>query len=244
MRSVQTAFKKTLIKESLTISALNNSISLIIDLLNVAITVKSNTSAHSAVAITRRASNTVIGMLNSIEEDERSSIEAAKDASDIVDLLIVAKRFVNVAPDVDTTFTAKWAVNAATGKANDVAEKIKNKAFLLNKTAHTLVTPQRIAIQTAAANAAGALNANYASRLDRASRNVFQDPPPAYASFKAGIRAKNNIPSRPSLQELVLRNNLQPLRLDSLRTLSATDVKIAEEVQKIRDTSAYSYRQQ
>jgi len=88
------------------------------------------------------------------------------------------------------------------------------------------------------------LNNNSLSRLDRNSRNVPVDPPAAYKSFNAEIRVKTFQPVRPTLDELVYKNRITPLRLDSLRTITATKIKVAQNVQQIKDNSAFSFRQQ
>ena len=115
--------------------------------------------------------------------------------------------------------------------------------MLLNNTAYNLISPQKIAVQTASANRAGAFYVNSISKLDRISNNVYPEPPPAYTGFKAGIRANTFIPVRPSLDELVYRNRIQPLKLDSLKTISEVKIKVAQEVQQIKDNSAFSFRQ-
>jgi len=106
------------------------------------------------------------------------------------------------------------------------------------------MTPSKIAVQTAQANIAGSNLANAASRIGMLSRNIFPLPPPAYSGFKADTRATISLPNRPSLNELVFRNRIEPLRLDSVRTINATNVKIAQEVQQINDMSIFSFRQQ
>jgi hypothetical protein len=146
--------------------------------------------------------------------------------------------------DLSLTQSIAWAVNAAKGRAEEVYEKAKEQAFTLSRTAHNLVTPQTIAIQTAAANTAGALNNNYASRLDRNSRNVPYSSPPKFSSYNADIRAKMIKPIRPTLETLVRRNRLHPIRLDSIRTVDAMNIKVATNVQHINDISAFSFRQQ
>jgi len=136
-----------------------------------------------------------------------------------------------------------WAINAAKGKAEELTEKLKNNAFILNKTAHTMVTPNRVATQTLNAYQRGITNINTISRLDRNSRNVPVDPPAPYSSFKAGIRAKTFIPVRPSLDELIFKNRLNPLRLDSITSTDQMKVRVAQQVQRIKDISAFSFRQ-
>jgi hypothetical protein len=88
------------------------------------------------------------------------------------------------------------------------------------------------------------LNNNYASRLDRASRNVPYSPPAAYSSYKAEISAKTFKPIRPNIDELVYKHRLHPLRLDSIRSVEEMKLKTAKYVQHINDISAFSFRQQ
>mgnify|MGYP000373305790 CR=1 FL=1 len=205
--------------------------------------VVSNSSAYAAISITTRASNTVDGLLAKITEEY---LETSKEASDADDILTLLKVAISKATVTDSTVTMEllWAVNAALGKAEEISEKLKEKAFLLSRTAHNLVTPQTIAIQTATANTAGQMNNNSLSRLDRNSRNPHLNLPKPYASFQASIRAKTFQPIRPSLDELVFKNRITPLRLDSLRTVLDTKIKVAEEVQEIKDKSGFSFRQQ
>jgi hypothetical protein len=137
-----------------------------------------------------------------------------------------------------------WSVNAALGKAEEVSEKLKERSFILSRTAHNLVTPQTIAIQTATANTAGQINNNRLSRLDRNSRNPPVIPPKPYTSFQAATRATKFQHIRPSLDELVYKNRITPLRPDSLRTVLDTKIKVAQEVQELKDKSGFSFRQQ
>lgn len=226
------------------VTAAQNSMTVLRNAMAVINKVTSNTSSYTGVALTKRSSNTVNGELKSITEQEESSISASKDVIDLVSLLRNALDLSQTTTEINSMKKLLWAANAATGKAEELCERAKDNAFILSRTAHDLVTPQKIAIQTASANRAGALNNNYASRLDRASRNVPVDPPPAYSSYKADIRAKLFKPVRPTLDELVYKNRLHPLRLDSLRTILDTKVKVAQEVQQINDLSAFSFRQQ
>jgi len=242
INSVNTAYINTISKELISFTTGLESISTIVSMVSTINKVTSNSSAHSAVAITRRASNIILGNINSITEIERNSLEATEDARSVLTLLNLAYAIVPAISDTAEIQRKLWAINAATARAGEVAEKINNKTILLNNTAHTLVTPQKIAAQTASANNAGALNINFISRLERNSRNVYPEPPPAYSGFKADIRAKTLIPVRPSLDELVYRNRIQPLTLDSLRSISAVEIKVAQEVQKINDKSGFSFR--
>lgn len=242
--NLNTAYTNATTKEPIILTTATESLSLIASILSTITKVTSNSSAHSAVAITRRASNTIQGILKAATETEQVSLESEADALSVLALLNTAYSITPTVTDITGIENKLWAINAATARANEVAEKLKDKVYLLNRTAHTLVTPQRIAAQTASANSAGAVNANYTSRLDRTSRNVYSDSPPAYTGFKADIRANIIAPIRPTLDELVYRNRIQPLRLDSLRTIPAVIVKVAQEVQQIKDNSAFSYRQQ
>ena len=226
------------------LTAAQNSMTILTNTMAVINRVTSNTSAYTGIALTKRASNTVNGELKSITEQEASSIAASTDIIDLVELLRDALNLAQGTTEINNIKKLLWAANAATGKAQELCERAKDNAFILSRIAHNLVTPQKIATQTASANTAGALNNNYASRLDRASRNVPVDPPPAYSSYKADIRAKLFKPIRPTINQLVERNRLRPLRLDSLRTILDTKVKVAKDVQKINDLSAFSFRQQ
>jgi hypothetical protein len=242
--NLNTAYTNATTKEPIILTTATESLSLITSILSTITKVTSNSSAHSAVAITRRASNTIQGILKMATETEQASLESATDSLSVLTLLNTAYSLTPTITDITGIQNKLWAINAATARAKEVAEKLKEKVYLLNRTAYNLVTPQRIAAQTASANAAGALNANYTSRLDRASKNVYTAPPPAYNGFKAGIRANIPVPIRPTLDELVYKNRIEPVRLDSLRTIPEVIVKVAQEVQQIRDNSAFSYRQQ
>jgi hypothetical protein len=204
--------------------------------------VTSNSSAYSAVAITLRASNTVKGLLEKITEQVSISLDAYSDANSVLSLLNTALS-ATVIVDVSHSQAAAWAVNAATERAREVSEIAKNRAYLLSRTAHNLVTPQTIAIQTASANRAGALNNNYLSRLDRHSREPLLELK-AYKPFQAEIRAQTFQPVRPTLDELVYKNRITPLVTNSMATIIDTKVKVAQEVQRIKSASGFSYRQQ
>ena len=242
--NLNTAYTNAITQEEIILTIATESLSRIALILTTINKVTSNSSAHSAVAITRRASNTIQGILKTATETEKASSESAADALSVLTLLNTADNIRPAITDITGIQNKLWAINAATARAKEVAEKIKDKVYLLNRTAHNLVTPDRISLQTASANTAGALNANYTSRLDRASRNVFSGPPQAYDGFKAAIRANTIVPIRPTLDELVYRNRIQPLRLDSLRTIPAVTLKVAQGVQQLNDNSAFSYRQQ
>lgn len=241
--NLNTAYANTTTKEPIILITALESISTIVSMLSTINKVTTNSSAHSAVAITRRASNIILRNLNSISEIERNSLETTEDARSVLTLLNISYNIIPAITDIVEIQNKMWAINAATARAREVAEKLKNKTILLNNTAHNLVTPQKIAVQTASANRAGAFNINYISKLDRISRNVYLEPPTTYTGFKAGIRANTFIPIRPSLDELVYRNRIQPLKLDSLTTISALEIKVAQEVQQIKDNSAFSFRQ-
>jgi len=241
--ALQIAFIHTITPEPIIPIIANSSKHSIITMLSTVKTITSNSSSWLAVAITRRATNTLLGNYSSINEAYNTSIDSANDATDIVDLLITALVSTTVT-DIDVAQRSLWLINAAKGKAEEVSEKAKHKAYILSRTAHTPVTPARIATQTYSAAVLGASNINMRSRISRNSDNPPEILPKAYSSYKADIRAKTFVPVRPTIDELVYRNRLQPLRLDSLRTILDTKVKVAEQVQYIRDMSAFSFRQQ
>uniref|UniRef100_A0A6C0AMD2 Uncharacterized protein n=1 Tax=viral metagenome TaxID=1070528 RepID=A0A6C0AMD2_9ZZZZ len=240
---LNTAYTNTITPEPIILTSALESLSFITTMLSTVTKVTNNTSAHSGVAISKRASNTILGNLAYIIQKELKTINSAADANSILLLLNNAYSITSTITDISSIQEKLWAINAATARAKEVTEKLRSEMYLLNRTAHNLVTPQKLAVQTASANTAGAYNVNYASRLDRNSRNVPQDPPSAYNSFKAEIRAKTFIPVRPSLDELVFKNRIQPLRLDSLRTLPDVLKKVTQEVQEIKDNSRFSFRQ-
>jgi hypothetical protein len=207
-------------------------------------TVTTNTSAHNMAVISRRASNTILGQLRLFTEQEEVALEAASDANSILVLLNTAYNITYSTTDLSTIQAKLWAANAATARAGEILEKIKQKTYLTNKIANNLITSQNLAVTTATANTSGALNINNASRLDRTSRNVYPSPPAAYSGFKADIRANTIVPVRPTLDELVYKNRIQPLRLDSLRTIADSREKVVQNVQQIISNSAQSFRQQ
>jgi hypothetical protein len=213
-------------------------------MLAIITTVTNNTSPRSAVAITRRASNTIQGILKTAKETEERSLESLAHALSVLNLLNVAYTITPAITDTAEIQRKLWAINAATGRAKEVAEELKQRTLLLNRTAHNLLKSEKLAVQTASANTNATINSNNISKLNRASRNVYIGPPQAYNGFKADIRANLPIPIRPTLDELVYLNRIQPLRLDSLTTVSAVNIKVAQEVQKILDNSIFSYRQQ
>jgi hypothetical protein len=236
-------FATNLTPEDTILAAVSNSLKTLNEMMTAVNKVTSNTSAYVGVAVSIRSSNTVNGLLSQITIKEADSSSAAADAQSVLDLLRDALSKA-VVTNLGLTQRVAWLINAATGKAEEIAEKAKGRSLILSRTAHNAVTPQTIAVQTASANRAGALNNNSASRLDRNSRNAHVPPPTAYKSFNAEIRAKTFQPVRPTLDELVLKNRLAPLRLDSLRTITATKIKVAQHVQNINDNSAFSFRQQ
>lgn len=219
-----------------------NSLNLINTAMESVRKVTSNSSAYSAVAITLRASNTINGILAKITEQETVSLQAYSDANSVLVLLWDALN-ATVIGDVAQLQSVAWTVNAATERARQVADIAKDRAHLLSRTAHTPVTPQTIAIQTASANRASAINNNNLSRLDRNSRNPLFELK-AYKPFQAEIRAQTLEPVRPSLDELVYKNRITPLVLNSMRSITDTKVKVAQQVQRIKSASGYSYTQQ
>ena len=244
MANLITAFNNTsTIKPYISSIALNSSSS-ISSMINTIATVRLNASAYAATAIIRRASNTILGELKLFTENESVSLEAAADAASVLALLNTAYNISVNITDLTTIQNKHWSINTATARAREISEKLKDRAFLLSRTAHNLVTPEKIAVLTANANTLGALNANNISKIDRTSRNVYQSPPNAYTGFKANIRAETFIPVRSSLDELVYKNRIQPLKLDSLQAILDTKITIDKEVQQIRNNSSYSFRQQ
>jgi len=219
-----------------------NSLKLINSAMDSVRKVTSNSSAYSAVAITLRASNTINGLLSQVSQVEVNSSDAYLDANSVLLLLNTALSS-TVIGDVSQLQSAAWSVNTATARANEVVEIAKNKAYILSRTAHNLVTPQSIAIQTSSANRTGTLNNNYLSRLDRNSRNPLLELK-AYKPYQAEIRAQTFQPVRPSLDELVYKNRITPLVTDSMTSITETKVKVAQQVQRINTTSGFSYRQQ
>jgi len=221
----------------------SSSLSLLNEMMVSVNKVVANSSAHSAISITTRASNTIDGLLAKMTAE---TMETTKEALEADEVLTLLKDAISKATVTESTVTKEllWAVNAALGKAEELSEKLKEKSFVLSRTAHNLVSPQTIAIQTATANTAGQMNNNRLSRLDRNSRNPPIIPPNPYTSFQANIRAKTFQPIRPSLDELVFKNRITPLRLDSLRSIVDTKVKVAQVVQEIKDKSGFSFRQQ
>jgi hypothetical protein len=206
--------------------------------------VTSNSSAHSAVKITLRSYNTISGILEKCISDEIVAVKEASNSKSVLDLLVKAQSTWLTASDLSSTQLALWSINAAKARAEEESNKARDKAYLLNTTAHTLVTPAKVAVQTHSANSAGALNNNIISRINRLSKNVPVDPPPAYKSFEADIQARGFTSLNTRLDQPLYKNKIEPLRLDSLRTILATKVKVAQHVQQIKDHSMFSYRQQ
>jgi hypothetical protein len=206
--------------------------------------VTSNSSAHSAVKITLRSYNTIYGIVSQCISDEEVALQEASDAKSVLDLIVKAQSTWVSASNLSSTQMAVWSINAAKARAEEESKKARDKAYILNTTAHTLVTPARIAVQTYSANVAGALNNNAISRINRLSKNVPVDAPPAYKFFEADIQAKGFRSQNTRLDQLLYKHKLEPLRLNSLSTILATKVKVAQHVQQIRDHSAFSYKQQ
>lgn len=240
--NLNTAYSNTTIKEPIISTTASESVSIIASMLSTINVVTTNSSAHSGVAISKTASNTILGTLKNITEKEKISLESAEDANSVLLLLNKAYNINSTITDISSIQNKHWATNAASARAKEVSEKLKDKAFLFNKTANNFITPSQIATQTAGSIIAGANISKSASMIDRNSRNVFPLPPPAYNGFKAEIRAKTIMPIRPSLSQLVFRNRIEPLRLDSLRTINATNIKITQDVQQIKDLSIHSFK--
>lgn len=241
--AVQAAFIQTISPQPIITTVANASKNAIISIMSTVKKVTSNSSSWSAVNITRRANNTIVGDYESITEKYNDSIDAANDATEVVQLLIKALMSTTVT-DINVTEQSLWLTNAAKGKAEEISKNAKDKAYILSRTAHNYITPAHIATQTYSAATLGASNVNKISRLARISDAPPVISPKPYSSYKADIRAKRLLPVRPTLNELVYRNRLQPLRLDSLRSIIDTKVKVAQEVQYIHDISAFSFRQQ
>jgi hypothetical protein len=240
---VNVSYINNITPEPIILTTVLDSFSFINAMLDTIKKVTNNTSAHAGVAIATRASNTLLGNLEFITDKEEISLKTLSDSNSVLILLQEAYDITATITDISSIQRKLWAANAATARAKEVVDQLKNQAFILNRTAHNLVTPAKIATLTAVANEAAALNATNTSRVDRASRNVVQLPPPAYTGFKADIRAKSFVPIRPSLDQLVFNNRIQPLTLDSLRTLPAYMKKVTQNVQEIKDNSRFSYRQ-
>lgn len=233
---------------SILFSTIPNAVTRSIDFLNTILEevtkVTSNSSAHSAVKITQRSYNTLSGILSRSITEESDKLKEVSEAKSVLDLIVKAQGIWSTATDLPSINLALWSINAAKGRAEEVSKDARDKAYILSRTAHTSVTPSQIAVQTYSANLAGTRNNNYTSRINRISNNVPYDPPPAYKSFQADIQATTFVPPPSKLDTLLYKNKLDPLRLDSLTTVLATKIKVAQDVQQINDASAYSYRQQ
>lgn len=226
------------------LNAFLQSITVLNSILDVVNKVTSNSSAHSAVKITKRSYNTLYGILSQSESNEEKALKEVSDAKSVLDLIVRARSIWPSAIDLPSTQLAHWAINAAKSRAEEVSKAARDKAYILSRTAHNLVTPASIAVQTYSANSLGTLNNNAISRINRLSKNVPIDPPPAYESFQADSQVKTFVPEYSKLNELVYKNKLGKIRLDSLTTILATKIKVAQDVQQINDASAFSYRQQ
>jgi len=244
MENLNIAYANTLTKEPIILTTISESLSLITEMISVITTLTRNTSPRSAVVITRRSSGKIQGMLKAAKEAEQRSLESVEDAVSVLNLLNKAYAITATITNISEIQRKLWAINAATARAREVAEKLKNRAFLLNRTANNLVTAEKLAVQTSSANANSIINANNLSKLNRTSRNVFIGPPQPYTGFKAEYRANLPVAVRPSLDELVYLNRIQSYKVNSLRTVSAVNIKVAQNVQKMIDNSAFSYRQQ
>jgi len=237
------AYLNNITPEQKILTTVLDSFSFINSMLDTIKKVTNNTSAHAGVAIATRASNTLLGNLATITDKQEVSLNALNDSNSVLILLQEAYDISVSITDISSIQHKHWAANAATARAKEVADQLKNQAYILNSNAKNLLSPAKIASLTSLANTTGTHNNNYTSRVNRASRNVFQLPPPPYNGFKADIRAKTFVPVRPSLDQLVFNNRIDPLTLDSLRTLPAYMRKVTQNVQEIKDNSRFSYRQ-
>ena len=223
---------------------LRNSVVSLDTMLATVYTVTSNSSANSAVKLTIRASNTLNGQLSKCISDEETTLNKASDAYSVLDLITRARNTLTLAVNLSTTIDAQWAINAASARAEELAKQAREDAYMANVTAHNLVTPSQVAVQTYAANKSGRVNINAISRINRNSINGDKLPLLPYNSYQANIQAKTFIPVGPTISELIYRNSLPPYRPDSLRTIRDTLIKVTQNVQKIKDASAFSFRQQ
>lgn len=223
---------------------LRNSVVSLDTMLATVYTVTSNSSANSAVKLTIRASNTLNGQLSKCISDEETILNKASDAYSVLDLITRARNTLTLAVNLSTTIDAQWAINAASARAEELAKQAREDAYMANVTAHNLVTPSQVAVQTYAANKSGRVNINAISRINRNSINGDKLPLLPYNSYQANIQAKTFIPVGPTISELIYRNSLPPYRPDSLRTIRDTLIKVTQNVQKIKDASAFSFRQQ
>jgi len=242
--NLNTAFNNTNTLEPVILINAIDTLNTIKGMISTAEKVINNKSASVVLSLSRTASNGILGILNKITEKEKVSLQEAADSNSVLLLLNYAQSINATIADTVSIENKHWAINAAIARAKEVSDKLKEKVLLLNRSANNSMTPSKIAVQTAQANIAGSNLANAASRIGMLSRNIFPLPPPAYSGFKADTRATISLPNRPSLNELVFRNRIEPLRLDSVRTINATNVKIAQEVQQINDMSIFSFRQQ
>jgi len=246
MTNLSVAFTNTTTREALIEPTINTSIASIVSMLETVATITNNYSPQSATSLIRRAYNTISAVLQKYTEIEATTVDAAVDASSVLTLLNNAYSIVPNVSDTVSIQNKLWAANAASGKAREVSDKLKEVAFLFSRNAHNLVTSQRLAIQTASANRAGAQYIYNTARITRLSNPVIQPPVITNNGFKATIRAKILPPInvRPSLETLIRSSTVDSLRPDSLRSISDTRVKVGQEIQQLKDNSIFSFRQQ
>jgi hypothetical protein len=242
--NLNTAYNNTNILDPVIKTTALESLNTIRYILTTVAKLTNNTSANATPNLSRTASNIILGILNKITETEKLSLEAAEEANSVLVLINKAYAINAIITDTLSIQNKLWAVNSATARAKEISEKIKDKVFLLNKTTHTSITSSKIAVQTAEANTLGTNLANSISRTNMVSRNIHPLPPPAYNGFKAAIRANTFVPIKPSPEYHVFRDKIPILNLNSLKTISATNIKVAQDVQQIKDMSIYSFRQQ
>jgi len=245
MTKLSVAFTNTTTREAVIVPTINTSIASIVSMLETVGTITNNYSPQSAKSFTRRAYNTISAVLQKYTELEASTLDTAADASSVLTLLNKAYSIVPAVSDTVTIQNKLWAANAASAKAREISDKLKDAAFLFSRNAHNPVTSQRLAIQTASANRAGAEYIYNTARIARLSNPVIQTPLLTNPGYKASIRAKILPPIniRPSLEILIRASTVESLRPDSIRSINATTAKIGEEIQQLKENSIFLLRQ-
>ena len=242
IKSLRDVFLETLIPETLTQTIAADSSSAITSILDQVNIITSNSSPIDAVLLTSRVNNFLYGKIQEYTDKERVLLSSSEEASLILNILNNA----NTIPfDTLLNIQSKSRIlNDAKEKSQAISDKLLPRLISSNNNANNLVTPQRIATQTFASNKAGAKLAYNNSLLQRLSKDGIPSPPKPYNSFKAGIRAQTLPPiANPNIQQLIERNKIQPVGLNSLRTISDTQLKLAQNVQYISDQSKFSFRQ-
>jgi hypothetical protein len=238
---LKNAIQNTPTPELATLVIANNASTTITYVLNQVQIVTSNSSAFDSVSVIYRCNNILTRKLEDYTISENNLISSISNASTVLTLLSTANA---ISSNVSSVKTKSWAINAANDKANSISDTLRSSIILLNTTANTLITPQKLAIQTAAAYTAGATIAYKNSRLARLSNNTTALENPPNNSFKSIAPVPIVPPTTPNIDDLLARTAISPYNINSLPSIRLMQKRAQQNGQIVFDKSAFSFRQQ